>query len=243
MAKFKSFAVFDIDGTLIRWQIFHAIFNALGEAGHYQPGDYEQFAAARKEWKARKHDESFKEYEAVMVEAVIRNLTTIPPEDFDRIIDEVFTEYKDQVYCYTRDLIKDLKQKGYVILAISGSLDEAVQRLKAYYDFDDAIGTIHVRSNGAFTGEVIASHSRKDTALRELVVKHNLSFKGSIAVGDSEGDIELLSIVERPIAFNPSKKLFRIAQKRGWDVVIERKNMIYELQTKNGEYSLVRTNA
>ncbi len=243
MAQSKPFAVFDIDGTLIRWQMFHAIFDALGKAGHYQPGDYERFTAARKEWKTRKNDESFKEYEAKMVEVVVRNIPTVPLAEFDRIIDEVFEEYKDQVYRYTRDLIKDLKQKGYVIWAISGSPNEAVQKLGAYYGFDDAIGTIHTRSNGAFTGEVIAAHSGKDKVLRDLVAKHGLNFEDSIAVGDSEGDSELLSMVEHPIAFNPSKKLFRVAQEKGWDVVIERKNMIYELQAKDGGYNLVHTNA
>lgn len=239
----RPFAVFDIDGTLIRWQMFHAIFDALGKAGHYQPGDYERFTAARKDWEARKTEEGFKEYEAVMVGVVIRNLPTLPVEEFDRIIDEVFAEYKDRVYRYTRDLIKDLKQKGYVILAISGSPNEAVQKLGKYYGFDDAIGSVHARSNGSFTGEVIASYRGKDKVLRDLVAKHGLDFKGSIAVGDSEGDIELLSMVEHPIAFNPSKKLFRVAQQRGWNVVVERKNMIYELQAKDGEYSLVHTNA
>ena len=61
--------------------------------------------------------------------------------------------------------------------------------------------------------------------MAQLVNKYHARQTGSIAVGDSEGDIEMLEAVESPIAFNPSKKLFHHAQTHGWKVVIERKNM------------------
>ncbi|MDB5164640.1 MAG: family hydrolase, partial [Candidatus Saccharibacteria bacterium] len=44
--------------------------------------------------------------------------------------------------------------------------------------------------------------------------------------------------VEQPIAFNPSKDLFEHAQKEGWNVVLERKNMVYRLEPQDGRYQL-----
>ena len=42
------------------------------------------------------------------------------------------------------------------------------------------------------------------------------------------GDIAMLEMVSRPIAFNPNAGLYRHAKLRGWEVVVERKDVIYE---------------
>ncbi|MFH1246519.1 MAG: hypothetical protein V1489_01955, partial [Candidatus Liptonbacteria bacterium] len=47
-------------------------------------------------------------------------------------------------------------------------------------------------------------------------------------VGDTESDVSFLKMVERPICFNPNKELYAKAKKRGWRVVVERKDVVYE---------------
>lgn len=242
MAASRPFAVFDIDGTLIRWQIFHAIMDQLGQSGKFASKDYEAMLAARRQWKERKLEYNFDTYQKKVVEAIERNLTAINPKDLAEASKLVFEEYKDQVYRYTRDLIRDLKQKGYFLMAISGSPDEAVRYLAPYYGFDDYAATIHEQKDGRHTGEIMVAALHKPELLRKLVAANNLSFTDSIAVGDSEGDIAMLAMVERPIAFNPSKGLFEHAAKNHWKVVLERKSMIYELEPKDGHYRLARVN-
>jgi phosphoserine phosphatase len=39
----------------------------------------------------------------------------------------------------------------------------------------------------------------------------------------------MLEIVETPIAFNPNRLLYRHAKKHEWKVVVERKDVIYEV--------------
>lgn len=48
----------------------------------------------------------------------------------------------------------------------------------------------------------------------------------------------MLEIVEEAIAFNPSEKLFWHATRKGWKIVVERKNHVYELIQRNGTYVL-----
>ena len=36
----NKFAVFDIDGTLIRWQLYHAIADELAKSGHIDAETY-----------------------------------------------------------------------------------------------------------------------------------------------------------------------------------------------------------
>jgi phosphoserine phosphatase len=89
-----------------------------------------------------------------------------------------------------------------------------------------------------FTGKSITPVHDKRAVLNNLIAKHNLMLTDSIAVGDSEGDIAILEMVERPIAFNPSRGLFEEAKTHGWHIVIERKNVIYELGPQDGTYVL-----
>ena len=56
-----------------------------------------------------------------------------------------------------------------------------------------------------------------------------LTLNKSVRVGDSESDIMFLNLVARPICFNPNMKLWNHAKEKGWEVIVERKNVIYEL--------------
>jgi phosphoserine phosphatase len=107
MNEQKKFAVFDIDGTLIRWQLFHAIVHGLGKDGYIPDSTHEAIRAARMNWKTRGSD--FKSYEQVLVSAYFAAIRKVTPSDYARVVEEVFTEYKDQTYVYTRDLIKTLR--------------------------------------------------------------------------------------------------------------------------------------
>ncbi|MEO6513651.1 MAG: HAD family phosphatase [Candidatus Saccharimonadales bacterium] len=234
----QKFAVFDIDGTLIRWQLFHAIVGELIKLGALDKQVGQEIQTARMHWKQRTHDESFREYEKVLVAAYEHALANLKNEDFTHAVDAVFNEYKDQVYRYTRNLIRELKAAGYMILAISGSHHEVIQKIAEHYGFDDVVGQIYEQQNGRFTGEHTTPMYHKDVVLNELIAKHNLDLEGSIAVGDSESDIPMLALVEQAVAFNPSRGLFAEAQKQGWKVVLERKNMIYELEPEDGRYIL-----
>lgn len=73
------------------------------------------------------------------------------------------------------------------------------------------------------------SHTNKDLILKKLIEEHDLALGGSVAVGDSNGDVGMLHLVEKPIAFNPTAELYDHAAKHKWTIVLERKNMMYEL--------------
>jgi hypothetical protein len=57
----------------------------------------------------------------------------------------------------------------------------------------------------------------------------------------AKGDIELLEMVQNPIAFNPNTDLFEYAKSKNWKIVIERKNVIFELEKQDGKYILTDT--
>ena len=238
MAIKRPFAAFDIDGTLIRWQLFHATADALVKIGKIDRGQYQAIKDARMSWKRRMHTESFNDYEQRLVATYEGLLGSLSVDDVLAAMDSVFDKYKDQVYTYTRDLIKELKAKDYLLFAISGTQSELVEKLARYHGFDDWAGSKYESRDGRFTGDKVLALGRKHEVLEDLIAKHGTSLTGSIVVGDSTGDISMLAMAEQPIAFNPEKKLFDHAHKQGWKIVVERKNMVYELEPRDGSYLL-----
>lgn len=239
----QRFAVFDIDGTVIRWQLYHAIVDELGGRGLLAPGVHQKINEARMTWKSRSHTKSFDDYEQTLVDAYHQALTNLSVGDYLQAVDTVFETYKDQVYTYSRDLIQQLKSEDYLLFIVSGSQQEIIQKLGDYYDFDEVVGTQYEQKNGRFTGKYQLVYGHKAEIVTALMKKHNVSMSGSIAIGDSGSDVAMLELVERPIAFNPTKGLLDHAKKNGWEVVIERKNVVYQLRKTDGQqYLLAETN-
>ncbi len=234
----KKFAVFDIDGTLIRWQLYHAITDKLGKLGYLPAGSLERLHSMRMEWKNRNSTDAYHQYEAEMVTVFQDTLANIPIDAYGAAVDAVFDTYKDQVYTYTRELIVQLKQEGYLIFAISGSPQDVLEKIGEHYGFDDVVGPRYEQKDGSFTGQITLTHTRKGEILQELVEKHGASWQSSIAVGDSPSDIAMLELVEKPIAFNPTEDLYELAIQKGWPIVIERKNVVYEIQPRGDTYVL-----
>ena len=243
MKQSKKFAVFDIDGTLIRWQLYHAIVNRLATKGEISEKAYAKIHQARMTWKNRAYDTSFSDYEAVLVQQWITESKKLTYQQYLATVDEVVDEYIDQTYTYTRNLIRDLKNQGYFLLTISGSPREAVARIAEHYGFDDFVAAeFQLDENKHFNGKASSPIFDKAGTLKNLVVKHGLDFADSVAVGDTASDIAMLELVEHSIAFNPEKELFQAAKKHGWPIVAERKNVIYELESRDGTYQLRNSN-
>lgn len=234
----KSFAAFDIDGTVIRWQLYHALNDALVKQGAIDVKAFTKVRDARMDWKRRSGDEAFREYENAMIEVFDTYLPKLTLGAVQQAVKKVIDEYKDQVHTYTRDLITELKQNDYLLFAVSGSPDFIVEPLAQYYGFDDVVSTHYPVQDGIFTGDKDLSLGRKPELLQGLIEQHSAVQKGSMAVGDTGGDGGMLEMVEQPIAFNPDKKLFQQAKQQGWKIVVERKNMVYEMEQVDGKYIL-----
>jgi phosphoserine phosphatase len=128
--------------------------------------------------------------------------------------------------------VNDLKRKGYYLLAISHSPKLIVDGFAYELGFDKSYGAFYATgATNRFTGDIEDEHviMNKAAILSRAVEKENLTLKGSIGVGDTESDITMLSLVDRPIAFNPNRALYRHAKKHSWEIVVERKDVIYEI--------------
>lgn len=233
-----KFAVFDIDGTLIRWQLYHVIVDKLAGAGHLGPSAKEKLKQERMVWKRREHPDAFKKYESLIIQLYESALEHLKPEQFDKFVSEIIEEYKDQTYVYSRQLLDNLKKQGFFLLIISGSHQELIEQIAQHYGFDDFIASAYHRKNGKYTGTKFIPNMDKAKALKSLIEKHDLDTKDSVGIGDSGSDIAMLDLVDKPVAFNPDERLLTAAKNYGWQIVIERKSVIYKLEKHDGRYIL-----
>lgn len=236
----KKFAVFDIDGTLYRWQLYHELVQELALAGVFAPQVFHGLNQSWNEWRGGKIN--FENYEHYVIEILTKNLPLISIATFEAACDKVVEQSHHKTHYFPRRLLSDLKTQDYTIIAITGSQQELIERFGAHYDFDIVIGAIYERQDNRFTGVLKRpTIGKKPDLLRETVTEHQLVWTDSLAIGDSDGDASLLELVEQPIAFNPSAGLFKRAKQDGWPIVIERKNIAYKMEKQGDALVLAET--
>lgn len=234
----RPLAVFDIDGTLFRWQLYYEVVLRFLDEGLITEPDATKVRAAYTQWQSRVG--TFHDFEMIAISALDNHLVSIDMKAFERTVSAVLADSSHRVYSYSRNLAKQLKDEGYFLLAISGSMQEIAEPFAKQYGFDECLGWLYERSSGAFTGKTIRrTVGNKAQLLNEYVNANGFTLEKSLAIGDSGGDIDMLGLVERPIAFNPSEELLDEAAKQGWEIVVERKNIAYSLQKgTDGTYLL-----
>jgi HAD superfamily hydrolase (TIGR01490 family) len=230
MPQQKPVAVFDIDGTLFRSSLLIELVEELIAREIFPPEARKTYEGAESDWLNRKGE--YEPFIKKVVQAFGKHAKGVPYGDVADVAGEIIEAKHERVYRYTRDLLDDLKGKGYYLLAISHSPKFIVDGFAYELGFHKSYGTFYeTGATNRFTGTIEDEHliMNKSAVLKRAVEKENLTLKNSYGVGDTESDISMLTMVENPIAFNPNRLLYRHAKKHGWQVVVERKDVIYEL--------------
>lgn len=228
--KQRKVAIFDVDGTIFRSSLLIKLVEAFIEEEIFPSGAKKGYAREYKSWLERKG--TYDEYIEAIIRVFIEHIRGVSYNDFSEISKKVVDKHKDETYVYTRTLVQKLKKQGYFLLAISQSPKGILDTFCKYLGFDKVYGRFYeTDAEDNFTGQVAELHliANKANIVKRAVERENLSLKGSYGVGDTEGDIPMLELVEKPICFNPNQKLYRFAKLNKWKVVVERKDVVYEI--------------
>lgn len=230
MEQERPVAAFDIDGTVFRSSLLIELVDRLVDREVFPEAARAYYTRAREEWLDRQGD--YGPYVKKVVTSFATYAKGVPYGDVADVAGEVIEEMRHRTYRYTRDLIQELKKRGHFLLAVSHSPKFIVDGFCYELGFDKSYGTFYdTGAANRFTGEIVDEHliMNKAAILRRAVEKEHLTFTGSVGVGDTDSDISMLSLVEEPIAFNPNRGLYRHAKQHSWKVVVERKDLIYEV--------------
>lgn len=226
----QKVAFFDIDGTVFRSSLLIELVEKLISEGIFPPSARDAYEDAYHAWRNREGE--YRDYIGAVVASYLVHIKGVYYGDLADIGKIVVAEQSKHVYRYTRDLIAQLRAKDYFIVAISQSPKTILDEFCKSYGFDKVYGRIYeIGPQDRFTGEMTDVHlvENKANIVARVFDKEDVMREGSVGVGDTEGDITLLEAVDTPICFNPNKQLYEYAQKVGWKVVVERKDVIYEL--------------
>lgn len=226
----KPVAFFDIDGTVFRSSLLIELVEELIKGGIFPKDASGEYADEYEAWRNR--EGTYEEYIAAVVDSFRRHIKGVFYGDLADIGRGVVAAQSKHVYRYTRDLIAELKAENYFTVAISQSPKTVLDDFCQQYGFDKVYGRMYeLGPQDHFTGEVIDEHliANKANIVARVLEKEDVTKARSVGVGDTEGDISLLESVERPICFNPNKALYDYAKRLDWKVVVERKDVIYEL--------------
>lgn len=229
-AQLRKVAVFDVDGTIFRSSLLIQLVDKLIEKEAFPKNARKVYEREHMRWLDREGD--YEEYIQAVVRAFLKHLKGVHYGVLADAAEEIVEMQWKHVYRHTRDLLSDLKKKGYYLLAVSHSPKTVLDKFCPRLGFDKSYGMVYeIGPQECFTGEVIDAHLilNKANILKRAVEKENLTLLHSVGVGDTEADISFLEMVAEPICFNPNLKLYRYAKRMGWKVVVERKDVVYEL--------------
>lgn len=229
----RRVAVFDVDGTIFRSSLLIELVEALIREGIFPQSATTHYQHAYADWLNRQ--DSYDKYITGVVAALEHSIRGVRHDDFSRVAELVANLHAKRVYRYTRDLVARLRRKKYFLLAISGSPKTILHPFCERLGFHKIYGRIYdVDRNGCFTGNTSHGELVRDKAklFQRAIEKECLTLEESVGVGDTEYDIPFLEMVETPICFNPNRKLCDYAKQRGWNIVVERKDVIYELSRR-----------
>ncbi len=228
--KKDKIAIFDIDGTIFRKNLHFELINELTWMRVFPREARDELSAIYSGWL--EHQGTYEDYRKALVKLYSEHIRGCAQEAVLQASKTLVPFHAKRTYIYAERLIKQLRAENYHLLVISGSPVEVVEEYnRQYLKFDGSFGSIYtVDAEGRYTGEASFEPSRNKGALVEqYLYDHKLSLKDSYGIGDTESDTSFLKLVEHPIAFNPNQGLKAAAEEHGWKIVVEKKDVIYEI--------------
>ena len=163
----RPVAVFDIDGTVFRSSLLIELVDRLILRGVFPEEARKEYEHAQEEWLDRKAD--YEPYIKKVVQSFGKYLISIPYGDVADVAGEVIEEMRHRTYRYTRDLITDLKKRGYYLLAISHSPKFIVDGFAYEMGFHKSYGTFYATgATNRFTGEIEDERNATASAAAQL---------------------------------------------------------------------------
>jgi HAD superfamily hydrolase (TIGR01490 family) len=228
--KKNKIAIFDIDGTIFRKNLHFELINELSWMKIFSVEARNKLIEIYDNWL--QHEGTYEDYRKALVELYALHIKGCSQKEVFKACQVLIPFHAKRTYIFAEKLIKKLRKEGYHLIAVSGSPIEVVEEYNRHYlKFDNVFGSIYtLDEEKKYTGEAEFEPSRnKGHVIEQYVYEHKLTFEGSYGVGDTESDISLLHLVENPIAFNPNQNLKAVAEKENWRIVVEKKDVVYEV--------------
>lgn len=211
----KKLALFDIDGVIYNG---HSIFDLIQDQekrGVIVSGTWDKILIELQAYKTGQ-----KNYTEAANEMLKVYAGSFKGVEYEFFVDDVFNflnTHKNNFFPYVDNLFSKLKTTHDIFL-ITTNFQFNCEAIEKIFGLDtNHICSIAENINGKLTGNIKQSLAGNKGIVADLMNKYGKS--GSIAVGDSENDADMLNLVELPLVMEPNDKLLEIAKNNNWQVV------------------------
>jgi HAD superfamily phosphoserine phosphatase-like hydrolase len=225
----QKIAIFDIDGTIFRKNLAFELLNELSWMKIFPKTVRDELIKLYGSWLD--NEGAYEAYRVKLVELYEKNLQGKRQEDIMKAARIVAEFNAKRTYIFAKKNIEELRH-DHVMLMISGSPIEIVKEYAEIFNFDAYYGSVYeIDKNKIYTGKTIFEPTHdKGSVVKQFVAENDISLVGSFGMGDTQSDASFLELVDSPIAFNPDFNLRRIAEEKGWKIMVEKKDVIYEIK-------------
>ncbi len=225
-----KFAVFDVDGTLVKGSAGADFVSWLVERKKFPKKNSEEIAEAIE--KNKKELISYEERGRIATLKLAQGFKGKSQKEIQSLAFKFVRTY-DKVFPGSVGLVNFLKKEGFYLIILSRSFREILKALNSRLGFDCIISTEFEVIEGKFTGKVsnkMWDEKIKGKKLLEKINKKNFNLRDSFAFGDSEQDSFMMDLVEHPVCLNPNGNLNKVCKNRGWKSFDDLKDLVVLLE-------------
>jgi len=212
-------AVFDLDGTLHPDTLGVSLLEAVVDDGLCDEQRARRFFGFLRDLGAE-------ELRAPVAAETAYNLYAaaldgVLVHEVQRLAGQVWQHKRSTIFECMHPLISAVAAHAYQIVLISGSPEEIVREVALDLNIARYQGAVFSSHNSRYDGQVAVApgiSGRKLDILTGLVADVPVDLRRSMAIGNAAADIEILSAVGCPIAFEPSVPLREAAIHFGWPI-------------------------
>lgn len=214
-----AYAIFDLDGALHPATLGLPLLRSLAGDGVCDPrraAELFAFVTSMDPEELRSPDSADFAYRLYA-----RALEGVPASQVCSAAKQVWNYQRQRVFDVMRGVLPKMRCHGYRTVLISGSPHEIVAeaaRDLGFIRYQGAVFTVRSGVYDASIGLAPGTRDRKSDIARRLAGNTPIDWERSTAIGNSTTDLELLSAVCHPVAFEPSDTLRAAAGRFGWPI-------------------------
>lgn len=213
-------AILDVDGTMHPRSIGLALLDDMSRRGVGRADRIAAVNAIVTRFKSGAID--FPEMVRGSTAAYAAALEGVSQAELVALAHETWRELRGELFAFVRPLVARLGAAGIIPYIVSSSPHEIVSLLAADLGVADCDGSRFEVLDGRYSGECLfmpGAQGGKLTLLRRFAAGHGAALARSLALGNGEGDLEVLAAVGKPLIFEPRATLISIAREHGWPLV------------------------
>ncbi len=212
----KKLALFDFDNVIYRGHSVFDIIQLMEKDGFIQPVMWKVVEEQLHKYKS--NEISYKDAADKMLFSWAKALEFRSYQSALDYVQNYFTNNPDKFFGWF-ETINQVLSKSYNIFIISTNYQFIAEAVVSRFGLRGYVSSVAGVENGLFTGQLQKSLAGNKGEVASILKSYPRD--DSVAVGDSENDIDVLERVDYPICFQPDEKLKMVAQQEGWKLADE----------------------